>query len=145
MSEDTLNLILQRLDSMDREQKQQFAHIDQRFEVIEREQKQQFARIDQRFEVIEREQKQQFARIDQRFEVIEREQTRLRVDMVNQMERVLSEIHTFKDDVTVAMAFAARADAGNDASATLQRSKQSQLSQLRHRIQRLEDRSSGTT
>lgn len=116
MSEDTLNLILQRLDKMEHAQTENFERIDQRFE-----------RIDQRFE-----------RIDQRFERIEREQTRLRTDMLGQMERVLTTMQLVRDDVTVAMAYAARADSATDATATIQRSLQSQLGQLRSRVERLE-------
>jgi predicted nucleic acid-binding Zn-ribbon protein len=116
MSEDTLNLILQRLDGMEHEQRRRFEKIDQRFE-----------KIDQRFE-----------KIDQRFERVEREQTRLRTDLVNQMERVLSTMQLVREDVTVAMAYAARADSATDATATIQRSLQSQLGQLRSRVERLE-------
>lgn len=109
MSETTLNLILQRLDQMEHEQTRHFEQIDQRF-----------------------------GQIDQRFERIEREQTRLRTDLLNQMERVLSTMQLVKEDVTVAMAYAARADSATDATATIQRSLQSQLGQLRSRVERLE-------
>ncbi|MGA3403490.1 MAG: hypothetical protein ABSC95_30115 [Acetobacteraceae bacterium] len=109
MSEDTLNLILQRLDRMEHEQTERFERIDQRFE-----------------------------RIDQRFAQVEREQTRLRTDLVNQMERVLATMQLVREDVTVAMAYAARADSATDATATIQRSLQSQLGQLRSRVERLE-------
>ncbi len=130
MSEDTLNLILQRLDRMEHEQTEQFERIDQRFERID----QRLERIDQRFEQID----QRFGQIDQHFERVEREQTRLRTDLVNQMERVLSTMQLVREDVTVAMAYAARADSATDATATIQRSLQSQLGQLRSRVERLE-------
>jgi len=128
MSEDMLNLILQRLDRIEHGQTQRFEQIDQRFEQID----QRFERIDQRFE-----------RIDQRFERVEREQTRLRTDMLDQMERVLATMQQVREDVTVAMAYAARADSATDATATIQRSLQSQLGQLRSRVERLEGKQGG--
>lgn len=81
MSDDRLNLILQRLDTIERGQTERFGQIDQRF-----------------------------GQIDQRLDRVEREQTRLRTDLLGQMERVLDTVRTFKDDMTVAMAYAARAD-----------------------------------
>lgn len=118
MSEAILNLILQRLDGIEREQTRHFELIDQRF-----------AQIDERF-----------AQIDQRLEQVEREQTRLRTDLLEQMERVLTTVQDFKDDMTVAMSYAARADASSDTTAALQRTMQSQISRLRNRVERLEDK-----
>ncbi len=118
MSEAILNLILQRLDGIEREQTRHFESIDQRF-----------AQIDERF-----------AQIDQRLEQVEREQTRLRTDLLEQMERVLTTVQDFKDDMTVAMSYAARADASSDTTAALQRTMQSQISRLRNRVERLEDK-----
>jgi hypothetical protein len=92
----------------------------------------------QRLERIERDQTQGLEKIDQRFERVEREQTRLRTDLMNQMERVLSTMQLVREDVTVAMAYAARADSATDATTTIQRSLQSQLGQLRSRVERLE-------
>jgi hypothetical protein len=111
MSEDTLNLILQRLDRIEHGQTQRFEQIDQRFE-----------------------------QMDQRLDRVEREQTRLRTDLLGQMERVLTTVRDFRDDMTVAMAYAARADASTDTTAALQRTMQSQLSHLRNRVERLEAR-----
>jgi hypothetical protein len=111
MSDDMLNLILQRLDQMEHAQAERFEKIDQRFE-----------------------------KIDQRLDRVEREQTRLRTDLLGQMERVLTTVQSFKDDMTVAMAYAARADASSDTTAALQRTMQSQISHLRNRVERLEDR-----
>ncbi len=81
-----------------------------------------------------------FEKIDLRLDNIEREQTRLRTDLMGQMERVLSAMQQVREDVTVAMAYAARADSGADASAAIQRSLQSQIAQLRNRVERLEGR-----
>jgi hypothetical protein len=110
MSENLLNLILGRLDQIERAQTDRFEQIDHRF-----------------------------AQLDQRLDGVEREQTRLRTDLLGQMERVLDTVQSFKDDVTVAMAYAARADASSDTTAALQRTMQSQLSHLRNRVERLED------
>jgi uncharacterized protein (UPF0335 family) len=110
MSEDLLNLILGRLDQIERAQTDRFEQIDQRF-----------------------------GQLDQRLDRVEREQTRLRTDLLGQMERVLTTVQTFKDDMTVAMAYAARADASSDTTAALQRTMQSQLAHLRNRVERLED------
>jgi len=114
MSENTLNLILQRLYKMEHGQTQHFGQIDQRF-----------------------------GQIDQRFERIEREQTRLRTDLLDQMERVLNGMQLVRDDVTVAMAYGARADSATDATAAIQRSLQSQVGQLRTRVERLEGKHGG--
>jgi chromosome segregation ATPase len=137
MGEATLDLILQRLDRMEHAQTQQFGQVGQHLAQID----QRFAQIDQRFAQID----QRFERIDQRFERIEREQTRLRTDMMDQMERVLSTMQQVREDVTVAMAYGARADAATDATATIQRSLQSQMGQLRSRVERLEGRQGGAT
>ncbi|HEY3846217.1 MAG TPA: hypothetical protein VGL95_03795 [Acetobacteraceae bacterium] len=118
MSDDMLNLILQRLDQMERAQAERLEKIDQRFEQID----------------------QRFGQLDQRLDRVEREQTRLRTDLLGQMERVLTTVQTFKDDMTVAMTYAARADASSDTTAALQRTMQSQISHLRNRVERLEDR-----
>ena len=139
MSDDTLNLILQRLDGIERGQIERFWQIDLSLGQID----QRFGQIDQRFEQIDLRFGQidlRFGQIDQRFDRIEREQTRLRTDLVNQMERVLAEIQNLKDDMTVAMDYAERADASSDTTAALQRTMQSQLSHLRNRIERLEGR-----
>jgi hypothetical protein len=100
VSDDMLNLILQRLDQID----------------------------------------QRFGQLDQRLDRVERGQTRPRTDLLGQMERVLTTVQSFKDDMTVAMAYAARADASSDTTAALQRTMQSQISHLRNRVERLEDR-----
>lgn len=137
MSDGPLNLILQRLDSIERGQTERFGQIDLRFGQIDQrfeQMDQRFEQMDQRFEQVD----QRFEQMDQRFERVEREQTRLRTDVVNQMDRVLLEIQTFKDDMTVAMAFASRSDASTDATAAVQRTMQSQLSRLRSRVERLE-------
>ncbi len=76
----------------------------------------------------------------QHFEQIERAQTRLRTDVVSKMDRMLVEVQTFKDDMTVAMAFASRSDTSTDTTAALQRTMQSQLSHLRNRVERVEER-----
>ncbi|HME24434.1 MAG TPA: hypothetical protein VKI44_24395 [Acetobacteraceae bacterium] len=55
--------------------------------------------------------------IGHRLDNVEREQTRLRTDLLGQMERVLIEVQTFKDDMTVAMNYAARADVTSSAIA----------------------------
>jgi len=55
--------------------------------------------------------------IGHRLDNVEREQTRLRTDLLGQMERVLTEVQTFKDDMTVAMNYAARADVTSSAIA----------------------------
>lgn len=53
-----------------------------------------------------------FGNMDRRLDNIDREQTRLRTDLLGQMERVPTAMQLVKEDVTVAMAYAARADAG---------------------------------
>ncbi len=73
-------------------------------------------------------------------EHLERQQTRLRTDLLEQMERVLTTVQDFKDDMTVAMSYAGRADASSDTTAALQRTMQSQISRLRNRVERLEDK-----
>ena len=59
--------------------------------------------------------------IGHRLDNVEREQTRLRTDLLGQMERVLIEVQTFKDDMTVAMNYAARADVTSATAASRQR------------------------
>ncbi len=81
--------------------------------------------------------------IDHRLDNVEREQTRLRTDMLGQMDRVLTELQTFRDDMTVAMSYATRADASSDATAAVQRSLQSQFARLRTRVDRLEGKPGG--
>jgi predicted transcriptional regulator len=109
MSDATLNLILQRLDVIERGQTERFDQIDLRFQ-----------------------------QIDQRFERVEREQTRLRTDLLGQMERVLNAMQALREDMTVAMAYSARADAAMNATAAVQHALQAQLTRLRERVDRLE-------
>ena len=94
----------------------------------------------QRLERIGHRQTQRFGHIDQRLDRVECQQTRLRTDLLGQMERVLTTVRAFTDDMTVAMTYAARADSSSDTTAALQRTMQSQISHLRNRIERLEAR-----
>jgi len=85
---------------------------------------------------------QRLDKVDQRSS---REQTRLRTDLLEQMERVLAQMQSLKDDVTVAVTFASRADAATEATGIMQRTVQSQISGLRARIERLEGKFGGTS
>lgn len=76
--------------------------------------------------------------IDHRLDNVEREQTRLSTDMMGQMERGLMEVQTFKDDMTVAMNYTARADVTSATAASAQRALQSEVARLRVRVDRLE-------
>lgn len=58
--------------------------------------------------------------------------------VTGQMERVLTGMQSFRDDMTVAMSFASRADVSSGAAAAVQRSPQSRPVQLRTRVTRLE-------
>jgi DNA anti-recombination protein RmuC len=97
---------------------------------------QRFDRIDHHFDRIDH----RLDRMDQHLDLIESEQTRLRTDLESRMERLLATMQLVREDVTVAMAYAARADSATDATTTIQRSLQSQLGQLRSRVERLESK-----
>ena len=60
--------------------------------------------------------------------------------MMGRMERVLMEVRSFKDDMTDAMNYAARAYVGAATAATAQPALQSEVSRLRVRVDRLEGR-----
>ena len=64
--------------------------------------------------------------------------------MLDRMERVLTDIRTFREDMTVAMAFATRADGRTEVTETLQRAMESQITALRTPIERLEARRNGS-
>ena len=126
MSDDTLRLILRRLEGIDH----RLEGIDHRFDGIDH----RLDGTDHRLDGIDH----RLDGVGHRFDNVEREQTRVRTDLLGEMERVLTEVQTFKDDMTVAMNYAARADVTSATAASAQRAMQSELARLRVRVDRLE-------